>query len=211
MKGKVDYSLYLCTDRELMTSASVEESVELAIKGGVTLVQLREKNCGGGEFYAEAIKVKAVSEKYGVPLIINDRVDVALAAGADGVHVGQSDLPCSAVRKIVGDDMIVGVSASDLEQAIRAEADGADYIGVGAMFSIGTKTDAEIVSFSELDAIRAAVSIPIVVIGGINKETLPLFKGRGINGAAVVSAIVAQNDVEAAARDLSELWKSLKT
>ena len=207
MKREVDYSLYLCTDRDLMTSATVEESVELAIRGGATVVQLREKVCSSREFYQLALRVKAITQRHGVPLIINDRADIALAAGADGVHVGQSDLPCPVVRAMVGPDKIVGVSAATVEEAVQAEQQGADYIGVGAMYATGTKTDARIVTPQVLDQIRQQVKLPIVVIGGINKNTIPHFKNRGIQGAAVVSAIVAQPDVEQAARELLQLWK----
>lgn len=207
MKGEIDYSLYLCTDRGLMTSATIEESVEAAVRGGATVVQLREKDCSSREFYELGLRVREITARYGVPLFVNDRADIALAVGADGVHVGQSDLPCKAVRAIAP-GMLVGVSASSLAEAVQAERDGADYLGVGAMFATGTKTDAEIVSMEELEAIRRAVSIPIVVIGGINKQTIPAFQGKGIDGAAVVSAIVAQPDPEAAARELLQLWKS---
>lgn len=207
MKGEIDYSLYLCTDRGLMTSATIEESVEAAVRGGATVVQLREKDCSSREFYELGLRVREITARYGVPLFVNDRADIALAVGADGVHVGQSDLPCRAVRAIAP-GMLVGVSASSLAEAVQAERDGADYLGVGAMFATGTKTDAEIVSMEELEAIRRAVSIPIVVIGGINKQTIPAFRGKGIDGAAVVSAIVAQPDPEAAARELLQLWKS---
>lgn len=208
MKNKVDYSLYLCTDRGLMSSSTIEENVRAALKGGVTVVQLREKDCSSREFFNYAVRVKEITEQYRVPLIINDRVDIALAVGADGIHVGQSDLPCREVRKLAGSGMIVGVSASSLEEAVKAEHDGADYIGVGAMYATGTKNDAEIVTIDELDSIRRAVRIPIVVIGGINKKTIPNFKHRGIDGIAVVSAIVAQPDVENAARELLEMWKA---
>ena len=207
MKGEIDYSLYLCTDRGLMTSATIEESVEAAVRGGATVVQLREKDCSSREFYELGLRVREITARYGVPLLVNDRADIALAVGADGVHVGQSDLPCKAVRAIAP-GMLVGVSASSLAEAVQAERDGADYLGVGAMFATGTKTDAAIVSMEELEAIRRAVSIPIVVIGGINKQTIPAFRGKGIDGAAVVSAIVAQPDPEAAARELLQLWKS---
>ena len=207
MKGEIDYSLYLCTDRGLMTSATIEESVEAAVRGGATVVQLREKDCSSREFYELGLRVREITARYGVPLFVNDRADIALAVGADGVHVGQSDLPCRAVRAIAP-GMLVGVSASSLAEAVQAERDGADYLGVGAMFATGTKTDAAIVSMEELEAIRRAVSIPIVVIGGINRNTIPAFRGKGIDGAAVVSAIVAQPDPEAAARELLQLWKS---
>lgn len=208
MKHGIDYSLYLCTDRRLMTSATIEESVEAALKGGTTVIQLREKDCSSKEFYELGLRVKKITTAYNVPLIINDRVDIALAVHADGVHVGQGDLPCKVVREIVGPDMLVGVSAATLSEAIQAEKDGADYLGVGAMYATNTKTDTRPVSMEELLKIRAAVNIPIVVIGGINRNTLGNFKGTGVDGLAVVSAIVAQPDPEAAARELLRLWKA---
>ncbi len=206
MKSKIDYSLYLCTDRSIMSDTSIEECVEKSLKGGVSVVQIREKDCPGKEFLQIAKSVKEITRRYGVPLIINDRVDVAIAVGADGVHVGQDDLPCAIVRSMVGEDMIIGVSASSLTEALKAQQDGADYIGVGAMFATDTKTDAKVVTMEELDRIRREVSIPIVVIGGINKTTLPDFIGKGIDGIAVVSAIVSQNDVESAARELKSMF-----
>ena len=207
MKHGIDYSLYLCTDRRLMTSPTIEASVESALRGGTTVIQLREKDCSSREFYELGLRVKKITERYNAPLIINDRVDIALAVGAAGVHVGQGDLPCKVVREIVGPDMIVGVSAATLDEAVQAEEDGADYLGVGAMYATATKTDTRPVSMEELLKIRAAVKIPIVVIGGINKQTLGNFKGTGVNGLAVVSAIVAQLDPEAAARELLRMWK----
>ncbi len=206
MKSKIDYSLYLCTDRSIMSDTSIEECVEKSLKGGVSVVQIREKDCSGKEFLQIAKSVKEITKRYNVPLIINDRVDVAIAVGADGVHVGQDDLPCAIVRSMVGEDMIIGVSASSLTEALKAQQDGADYIGVGAMFATDTKTDAKVVTMEELDRIRREVSIPIVVIGGINKTTLPDFIGKGIDGIAVVSAIVSQNDVESAARELKSMF-----
>lgn len=207
MKHGIDYSLYLCTDRRLMTSPTIEASAESALRGGTTVIQLREKDCSSREFYELGLRVKKITDAYHAPLIINDRVDIALAVGAAGVHVGQGDLPCKVVREIVGPDMIVGVSAATLDEAVQAEEDGADYLGVGAMYATATKTDTRPVSMEELLKIRAAVKIPIVVIGGINKQTLGNFKGTGVNGLAVVSAIVAQPDPEAAARELLRMWK----
>lgn len=207
MKHGIDYSLYLCTDRRLMTSPTIEASVESALRGGTTVIQLREKDCSSREFYELGLRVKKITDAYHAPLIINDRVDIALAVGAAGVHVGQGDLPCKVVREIVGPDMIVGVSAATLDEAVQAEEDGADYLGVGAMYATATKTDTRPVSMEELLKIRAAVKIPIVVIGGINKQTLGNFKGTGVDGLAVVSAIVAQPDPEAAARELLRMWK----
>nr|WP_319488738.1 thiamine phosphate synthase [uncultured Caproiciproducens sp.] len=207
MKRKVDYSLYLCTDRELMSTATVEEAVEQAILGGCTLIQLREKSCSSREFYETALAVKAVTDRYHTPLMINDRLDIALAVNADGVHVGQSDLSCKILCRILGEDKIIGVSASTLEEAVQAERDGADYLGVGAMFATGTKTDAQIVSMDELRAIRRIVKIPIVVIGGINLKTAPMFSNIGIDGLAVVSAVIAQPDISESARKLLNLYR----
>ena len=207
MKSKIDYTLYLVTDRQLMSANSIEECVEKAITGGCTVVQLREKAASSDEFYRIALRIREITARNGVPFIINDRADIALAVDADGVHIGQNDLPYEAVRKIIGQEKIVGVSASNLTEALAAAAMGANYLGVGAMFATGTKTNACLTSMDELKRIRAQVGIPIVVIGGINKETVPLFNGTGIDGIAVVSAIVSQEDEAVAARDLKLLFK----
>ncbi len=205
MKPEISYRLYLVTDRDLMSSSTLEEGVEQAIQGGVTLVQLREKDCSSLEFYQTAQKVKAVCDAYKTPLIINDRVDIALAVDAAGVHIGQSDLPASVVRKILGPDKILGVSARTVAQAVQAQQDGADYLGVGAMFPTGTKEDADITSMEEMKAITQAVEIPLVIIGGINQGTISRFTGCHIDGAAVVSAILAQPDIRLAAWELDAL------
>lgn len=204
VKPKIDYSLYLVTDRELMSTPTLEEAVEQAITGGTTLVQLREKAASSLEFYQTAVTIKQVTDKYHIPLIINDRVDIALAVNAAGVHIGQSDLPARSVRSIIGKNKILGVSASTLEEAIRAQEGGADYLGVGAMFATGTKSDAELVSMEELKKIRAAVNLPIVVIGGINKKTVPLFDGIGVDGIAVVSALISASDIAREAKKLKQ-------
>jgi thiamine-phosphate pyrophosphorylase len=209
LKNRIDYTLYLCTDRGLMSTATLEEAVEKAIKGGCTLVQLREKECSSLDFYRTAGSIKKVTDYYKIPLIINDRVDIAMAVDAEGVHVGQSDIPAAVVRKLIGEDKILGVSASNIDQAVKAEFDGADYIGVGAMYSTDTKKDACIVTMEQLGKIRASVDIPIVVIGGINKKTVGNFKGYGINGLAVVSAVISQPDIEKAARELAADFKNL--
>jgi thiamine-phosphate pyrophosphorylase len=208
MKSKIDYSLYLVTDRELMYADSIEECVKQAVSGGCTVVQIREKTASSREFYEIAMRVRKVTADYGVPLIINDRADIALAVNADGIHIGQKDLPYDAVRRMAGEDKIIGVSASNLSEAVAANAMGADYLGVGAMFETDTKTDANSTSMNELRRIRAEVKIPIVVIGGINKSKVPLFAGTGIDGIAVVSAIVAQKDACGAARELKALFHS---
>lgn len=201
-----DYTLYLVTDRQLMSCDSLTEAVEQAILGGCTMIQLREKELSSLEFYNQAVAVKQVTDKYHIPLIINDRIDIAMAVQATGVHIGQHDLPAAAVRKIIGENMLLGVSASSIAEAIQAQQDGADYLGVGAMFPTGTKTDADSVSMEELQKIRTAVSLPIVVIGGINKGNAGRFKPMGIDGLAVVSAIIAQSDIKAAAAELKDLF-----
>lgn len=205
-KKEVDYSLYLVTDdREL--KLDFLQCVEEGIKGGVSVVQLREKELTGGRFLEVAKRVRELTLRYDVPLIINDRVDIALSAEADGVHVGQSDMPCSAVRRIVGDRMIVGVTAHNVDEAVRAQREGADYIGVGAMAATGTKNDARVLQSGELERIRSAVTIPIVIIGGINGGNINSFTGRGASGAAVSSAIMKSEDPFASAKELKNLWQ----
>lgn len=206
MKPNVDYTLYLCTDRGLMSTKTLEEAVEAALKGGTTLVQLREKDCSSREFYETALRVKAITDAWHVPLIINDRVDIALAVDAAGVHIGQSDLPASAVRRILGPDKILGVSTAKVEEAVQAEKDGADYLGVGAMYATGTKANTRSVTMEGLSEIRKAVSVPIVVIGGIGPKNAAEFKNRGIDGLAVVSSVIAQPDIEEAARNLKRIF-----
>lgn len=204
-KNNVDYKLYLCTDRDIMTAGSVESLVEQAVKGGCSVIQLREKNSTSKEFYQLAVKVKSITHKYNVPLIINDRVDIALLAHADGVHLGQKDLPCSEVRKLAGDNFIIGVSTALPEEAVKAQADGADYLGVGAVCRTSTKTDTRPVSIDTIKKIRSAVSIPFVIIGGVNENTIGQFNGLGVNGAAVCSAVAGKPDIVSAAKKMREL------
>lgn len=202
MKPDIDYTLYLCTDRNLMTTETIEESVELAIKGGVSVVQLREKDCTSREFYQLARTVKTITDAYEVPLLINDRVDIALAVGADGVHLGQKDIPVRAARNLLGADKIVGATANTIELAEEAWQSGADYLGVGDIFGTTTKSDTKHITLEELKAIRAAVQIPVVAIGGVNEENISLLRETGVEGAAVISAVVGQKDITAAAERL---------
>lgn len=204
-----DYSLYLVTDRDLMSAPTLAQAVEEAIAGGVTLVQLREKHANSREFLSQARECKRICDAHGVPLLINDRLDIALACGAAGLHVGQDDLPVEVARQIIGPRAIIGVSASSVEQAVAAEQGGADYLGIGAMYATGTKDDATLVSHDELLAIRRAVHIPLVVIGGINAARADQFAHTGIDGFAVVSAIIAAADITAAAADLKARFISL--
>ncbi len=209
-KEEMDYTLYLCTDRGLMHADTVEDAVYQAILGGVTMVQLREKDCSAREFYETALRVKKITDQAGVPLIINDRVDIALAVDADGVHVGQGDIPAAEARKMLGKGKVIGVSARTVEQAKKAQADGADYLGVGAMFATGTKQDAKVTSKEELKRIRAAVDIPIVAIGGIKADNVEALRETGIDGIAVVSAVIAADDIKAAAKELAIKVRELK-
>lgn len=202
---KIDYSLYLVTDRKQPAPGTFEKVVEEALKGGVTLVQLREKEGDTGLLYERAVKLKQITKAYHVPLIIDDRIDIMMAADADGVHLGQSDMPAALARKLIGSDKIMGVSAGTLEEAVKAEKDGADYLGVGAMFPTATKKDADITTPETLRKIMDTVHIPVVTIGGMNERTIPLFKGYGLSGFAVVSAIMASREPEKAAKNLKRI------
>lgn len=202
---KIDYSLYLVTDRKQPAPGTFEKVVEEALKGGATLVQLREKEGDTGLLYERAVKLKQITKAYDVPLIIDDRIDIMMAADADGVHLGQSDMPAALARKLIGADKIMGVSAGSLEEAVKAEKEGADYLGVGAMFPTATKKDADITTPETLRKIMDTVQIPVVTIGGMNEKTIPLFKGYGLSGFAVVSAIMASREPEKAARKLKRI------
>ena len=204
MKPEMDYSLYLVTDRALAGERDFEDLVGRAIRGGCTLVQLREKEASSGEFYERALRLKKITDYFHVPLIIDDRIDIMLAVDAAGVHLGQSDLPAEAARQIIGPDKILGASARTVEDAEKAESDGADYLGVGAVYPTTTKGDAEKVSREELEKICSTVSIPVVAIGGLNARNIPSLEGSGISGVAVVSAIMAQDRPEEAARLLKD-------
>ena len=202
MKPDIDYTLYLVTDSSLMVHDSIEACVELAISGGCTVVQLREKSASSRVFYETALRIRAITTQLATPLIINDRADIAAAVDADGVHIGQDDLPYEAARRIVGHDKLIGISVNNLHEAQIAAACGADYLGVGAIHATGTKTDADRTSIDELKRIRNAIRIPIVAIGGIKRDNVWAFEGTGIDGIAVVSAIVSEKDAAGAAREL---------
>ena len=203
-KKNIDYTLYFVTDRELMHCDSVEHCVELAVKGGASVVQLREKDISSRDFYETALRVHEVTKAAGIPLIINDRLDICLAAGAEGVHLGQSDIPCRIARQILGADKIIGVSSHNAEEAAKAQADGADYLGVGAVFATSTKTNTTPVTPEIIREVRAAVTIPLVIIGGVNERNIAQLGGLGFNGAAVVSAVAAKDDITGAARIMRE-------
>lgn len=201
--------LYAVTDRSWLKNRTLSDAVEEALKAGVTFLQLREKDLDYDSFLQLAIEIKKITDKYKVPYVINDNVDVAITCGADGIHVGQSDMEAKDVRKMIGPDKILGVSAQTVEQAIRAEQSGADYIGVGTMFPTSTKIEAEAVSFETLKEICKSVSIPVVAIGGINADNAMKLAGSGIAGIAVVSAIFAQDDITAAVKKLYQISSRL--
>lgn len=194
--------LYAVTDRHWLNGRTLYEQVEEALKGGATFIQLREKDLTEEEFLEEAKKIQQLCKKYGVPFIINDNVKLAKEIDADGVHVGQSDMEALDVRAQLGEDKIIGVSARTVEQALLAEKHGADYLGVGAVFQTGTKTDAREVEHSVLKEICTKVDIPVVAIGGITQDNVKELSGSGINGVAVISAIFAQKDIETATAKL---------
>jgi thiamine-phosphate pyrophosphorylase len=200
-----DLLLYAVTDRRWLQNATLCGQVEQAITGGATFIQLREKDLDETHFMEEALEMKALCSRYRVPFVIDDNVDIALRADADGVHVGQSDMEAGNVRELIGNDKILGVSAQTVEEALQAERRGADYLGVGAVFHTGTKTDADEVSLETLKAICDAVSIPVIAIGGISRENVLRLSGSGICGIAVVSAIFAEKDIPGAARTLKNL------
>ena len=204
-----DLRLYAITDRHWLNGETLYQQVEKALKGGVTFLQLREKNLDEEDFMKEARKIKALCKKYKVPLIINDNVEIAREIDADGVHVGQSDMEAGKVREKLGPDKIIGVSCKNVEQALLAKKHGADYLGVGAMYPTGTKKDATAVTPEALSAICQAVDIPVVAIGGINKDRIEPLKGTGVDGVAVVSAIFAAEDIEKATRELKEAVREI--
>ena len=197
--------LYAVTDRSRLGEHTLAWAVEEALRGGVTLVQLREKHLDKDDFRTEALEIQALCRRYGVPLLINDDVELALEIGADGVHVGQDDLEAGQARAKLGPDRIIGVSAHSVEEALRAQAAGADYLGAGAVFPTGTKGDASCLPLAVLRDICAAVDIPVAAIGGIGPDNIGSLRGSGVAGVAVVSALFAQPDPCRAARTLREL------
>ncbi|MBE6511122.1 MAG: thiamine phosphate synthase [Methanobrevibacter millerae] len=205
--NNVDLSLYLVTDNS-DDEEKFLKTIEEAILGGVTVVQIREKTADTLDFYNLAVKVKEITTKYDVDLIINDRVDVALAIDADGVHVGQSDMPCDITRKLIGEDKILGVSAATIEEAKKAENDGADYIGTGAVFPTSTKDDAPSITKQDLIDIVKSINIPVVAIGGITLENASELKDTGIAGLSVVSAIMGADNPKKASEKLLNIFNS---
>ena len=194
--------LYAVTDRAWVGTKSLYEQVKEALENGVTCVQLREKELNESDFLKEAKQISTLCKEYKVPFIVNDNVNIAIACKADGIHIGQEDMELTNVRKLVGEDMIIGVSAHTVEEAIKVQEGGADYIGIGAVFATSTKTDVDVLSFETLRSICEAVDIPTVAIGGIKKDNICKLKGSGIDGVAVVSAIFAAKDIATATKEL---------
>lgn len=202
--------LYAVTDRSWLNGQTLYEQVEQALKGGVTLVQLREKGLGAEQFLQEARQIQQLCHRFGVPLIINDSIEVALAVDADGVHLGQDDANAAQARQLLGKDKIIGVSAHNVQEALQAVQDGADYLGSGAVFGSGTKTNVSTLPMQTLREICSAVPIPVVAIGGITEQNIQQLSGSGIAGAAVVSAIFAQKNIEEAAIRLRGLLSQMQ-
>ena len=201
--------LYAVTDRAWTGKQTLYDQVEAALKGGVTCVQLREKELEETAFLQEAKELCALCRRYGVPFLVNDNVDIAIACGADGIHVGQEDLAAGEVRRRVGENMILGVSVHTVEEACQAVRDGADYLGLGAVFPTNTKTDVEQMSNETLRAICDAVNVPIVAIGGINRGNILRLAGSGVDGVALVSAIFSAEDIEGTCRELRALSEKM--
>lgn len=204
----VDYTLYLVTDRGILKGSDIFKAVEEAIRGGVTLVQLREKDISSLDFYHIALKMKELVHRYNIPLIINDRLDIALAVDADGIHVGQEDLPVEAVRKIMGPGKILGYSVSTIEEARRGEEKGADYLGAGPVYPTGSKLDAvNPIGIEVLSNLKKSVSIPVVGIGGIGAANIGEVKSSGIDGISLISAILGSDDIAGTSGKLRRLWE----
>lgn len=203
---KLDLSLYLVTDKRNKTDDEFLKIIEEAIKGGTTVVQIREKKGETLDFYNLALKVKEITSKYNVPLIVNDRIDVALAIKSEGVHIGQTDMPADVARSLIGDEMILGVSASTVKEARKAEKDGADYIGTGAVFPTATKDDAPSITKDDLKEVTGSINIPTVAIGGITLENASELAGTEISGISVVSAIMNSEDPKTASENLLKIY-----
>ena len=209
MKSNNYLELYAVTDRHWLGNQTLLEQVQEALDGGATCIQLREKQLDDKTFLQEAIEIQKLCKEYHVPFIVNDNVEIAKDMHADGIHVGQSDMEALDVRKALGNDVILGVSAQTVEQAKKAEAHGADYLGVGAVFPTGSKDDAEDGSYETLKAICEAVSIPVIAIGGITQDNVKDLAGSGIVGIAVISAIFAQKDITQATKDLKQATEQM--
>lgn len=209
MKLNNSLLLYAITDRHWLNGKTLYSQVELALKGGATMIQIREKDLDENAFLKEAEQIQSLCAKYCVPFIVNDNVELAVKIGADGVHVGQSDMAAKDVRALISKDKILGVSAQTVKQALEAQKCGADYLGTGAVFPTGSKDDAQVLGVQTLKEICSAVNIPVVAIGGISKDNILELKKSGIAGVSVISAIFAQNDIVAATAELKSLAEQI--
>ena len=207
MKAQPDYSIYLVTDDGCLQGRALLDCVREALEGGVTLLQYRAKTASSAEMYAEALQLKALCDSFSVPLIINDRLDIAMAVGAAGVHLGQDDLPCAAARKLLGEDYIIGVSAHNPAEAKAALQSGADYLGCGAVFGTATKADVKKLGTEGLEAICKAKGLPVVGIGGVTADNYREVRAAGADGAAIVSGILAQPDIRATVKAIAKVSK----
>lgn len=205
MKAQPDYNIYLVTDDGCLQGRELLDCVREALEGGVTLVQYRAKTASSAEMYAEALQLKALCDSFKVPLIINDRLDIAMAVGAAGVHLGQDDLPCAAARRILGEDYLIGVSAHNPAEAKAALQSGADYLGCGAVFGTATKADVKKLGTEGLEAICKAKGLPVVGIGGVTADNYREVRAAGADGAAIVSGILAQPDIRATVRAIARV------
>lgn len=205
MKAQPDYSIYLVTDDGCLQGRALLDCVREALEGGVTLVQYRAKTASSAEMYTEALQLKALCDSFSVPLIINDRLDIAMAVGAAGVHLGQDDLPCAAARKLLGEDYIIGVSAHNPAEAKAALQSGADYLGCGAVFGTATKADVQKLGTDGLAAICKAKGLPVVGIGGVTADNYREVRAAGADGAAIVSGILAQPDIRATVKAIAKV------
>lgn len=203
--NNIDVSLYAVTDRGILGEKDLYLSIEEAVEGGVTVLQLREKNISTLEFHNIAVKAKAITSKYKVPLIINDRIDIVMSSDADGLHIGQDDMPLAIARKVLGKDKIIGVSVRNLEEALAAVENGADYLGVGAVYPTGSKDDATLVGLDILKVIKENVKIPVVAIGGINADNCRQVMSFKADGVAVISAIFGKSNIGDACKNLKDL------
>ena len=205
-----DMTLYAVTDAAWTGEKTLIQQVKEALEAGITFLQLREKHLSEEEFLREAVEIKRLTDQYQIPFVINDNIEIAQKAGADGVHVGQDDMPVEEVRKILGEDKIIGVSAHNVEEAVRAEQGGANYLGVGAVHTTATKENTSAVSMEEMKKICQTVSIPVVAIGGIKKNNMNVLSGTGVDGIAVVSAIFAAKNIKEETKELLEAVKEMK-
>lgn len=203
-------TLYAVTDAAWTGDQTLIEQVREALEGGISFLQLREKKLSEEDFLKEAVEIKKLADQYKVPFVINDNIEIARKVNADGVHVGQDDMPVEEVRKLLGKNKIIGVSAHNVEEAMKAEEGGADYLGVGAVCATSTKSEATVVTMEEMSKICQSVSIPVVAIGGINKDTIMKLKGTGVDGVAVVSGIFGAKNIRKAAKELLEITKEMK-